>query len=95
MDTNQIEQVSNFLVDYVKRVRAHRNDVAEAEALSLLTQLVGKVGVEALKEGAKLRVQHSGLSFIHGEYETVRCVPLEVKGKPLSAKADGILRLTL
>ena len=51
------------------------------KAHSLLTKLVGKSGVEALKEGAKLRVQHSGLSFIHGEYETVRCVPLEVKGE--------------
>ena len=46
------------------------------KALSLITQLVGQAGVKALKEGAKLRVQHSGLSFIHGEYETVRCVPL-------------------
>jgi len=83
---NQIEQTTQWLDEFAVKVRQFSGDdpelwgeVLEEEATSLFAKLVGKAGVEALKEGAKLRVQHSGLSFIHGEYETVRCVPLEAK----------------
>jgi len=77
---NQIEQTAIILAELAgftwEWVKSNGFELEWlGKALSLLTKLVGKAGVEALKEGAKLRVQHSGLSFIHGEYETVRCVP--------------------